>query len=312
MKKLINIGICSFAILGAALSLTGCAGGGQKTTTLCVREVLLVANDENKVFDTDQYYEHEDYQMYERENKELERDIKIGSESYSLEYGYSSSDPFENYDVDVYEDIDDGITVQFQQNTDRIVGYRNGASGCGLENLNFSSEEELLKSVEGYVGEKIDMDGFTPIVNTQIISRGEDELTSRNEEGFYLPKPNEEAYYTISYTYMISDIKTMEIFELNIVGNSVESYFYSMPEAFSKGDQNFEVSKESAINSVETFVVDNINGDCKNVRCDVSELFLSIDEKGDYILLAVANMEYDYDGCEDASIEMLIVELETE
>lgn len=308
MKK-----ICYFIILGAALLLVGCAGGNKKTAKLGVKEVRLLSSDENKVFDTDKYYEHEEYQMYERENKEAERDIKVGDESYLLEYGYSTSDPFENYDADVYENIEDGITVWLKQDTDMVVGYRNRSSGCGLDNINFSSEEELLKAVEEYVGEIIDMDGFTPIVNTQVISTtGEDELTSRNEEGFYLPQTNEEAYYTISYTYTVSGIKTMEIFELNIVDNCVESYFYSMPEVFSKDDKNLEISKDNVLKSVEAFIADNISGDCENVNCDVADVFLSIDEKGDYILITVANMEYEYCGSADESIEMFIALLEAE
>ncbi len=132
------------------------------------------------------------------------------------------------------------------------------------------------------------------------------ELTSRNEEGFYLPQTNEKVYYTISYTYTVSGIKTMEIFELNIVDNCVESYFYSMPEVFSKGDKNLEISKDNVLKSVEAFIADNISGDCENMNCDVADVFLSIDEKGDYILITVANMEYEYCGSADESIEMLI------
>lgn len=88
--------------------------------------------------------------MYERERIETEREIKVGDESCSVEYGYSSSDPFENYDIDVYENTDEGITIQLKQDTDLIVGYRNTGSGDGLKDMSFSSEEELRKSVEAY------------------------------------------------------------------------------------------------------------------------------------------------------------------
>ncbi|MCM1306985.1 MAG: hypothetical protein NC223_00115 [Butyrivibrio sp.] len=299
-----------FIILMAALFLSGCAEGNRKTAKLAVSEVLLIANDENKIFDTDKYYEHEEYHIYEQENKEPKREITVGSESCSVQYGYSSSDPFENYDVDVYENAEDGVTVWLKQDTDKVVGYRNGISGCGLNDMDFSSEEELLKSVEEYVGERIDIDRFTPIVNTQVVFEGEGEVTGRNEEGFYIPQENEKAYYTISYTYLIGDIKTMEIFELNIVDNSVESYFYSMPEAFSKENNNFEISKDDVLKNVEEFIANNISGDCENVSYDTEDIFLSIDEKGNYILITVANMEYDYCGLPNESTEMFIVELQ--
>lgn len=310
MRKFESVGL--YLILAVSVLLTGCAGSGKKTAKLGVKQVLLLENDGNKIFNTDKFYEHEDYRMYERENIETEREIKVGDENCSVEYGYSASDPFENYDIDVYENTDEGITIQLKQDTDLIVGYRNTGSGDGLKDMSFSSEEELLKSVKAYVSEKIDTAGFTPIVNTQVISNEEGEITSRSEDGFYLPRSGEEAYYTISYTYMVSGIKTMEIFELNIADNSIESYFYSMPGTFSRSDNNLEISKEAAIKSVEDFIADNISGDCENVSFDVEDAFLSVDEKGEYILIIIVNMEYDYCGASDESIEMLIMELETE
>lgn len=111
---------------------------------------------------------------------------------------------------------------------------------------------------------------------------------------------------------MVSGIKTMEIFELNIADNSVESYFYSMPGTFSGSDNNFEISKEAVIKSVQDFIADNISGDCEDVSFDVEDAFLSVDEKGEYILISIVDMEYDYCGAADESIEMLIVELERE
>lgn len=310
MRRFRNISIC--LILAVTVLLTGCAAGGKKELKLEVKEVQLLTTDENKIFDTDKLYEHDEYRQYERENMESAREIKVDGEIFKTEYKYSSSDPFENYDIDTYEDAEGGITVQLRQDNGQIVGYRNAGSGSNLENISFSSKEELLKSVEGYVSEKINVDVFTPIVNTQVVSKEGGEITSRSEDGFYLPQSNEEAYYTVSYTYMVGNIKTMEIFELNIVNNSVESYFYTMPEAFSKSNNNFEISEESAKKSVEKFIVDSISEDCTNVSFDVVDTFLTIDEKGDYILITIVSMEYDYCGTSDESMEMMIVKLEDE
>lgn len=298
-------------LLAACMLATGCGNGSaKKNITLSVKSVAVAFSDDDMIFDTDAVYEFREYNMYENKGAEAEKKINVYEEKLTGEYAYSYSDPFTNYDIDVYTNEQAGVMFEVEKDTEHVVGCRNEA---GLDIQQFSeatSEDELISLLDTFAERYIDMDGFEPIVNTQVITHKDDETSSRNEEGFYLPAENEEAYYTVTYFYMVDGIKTFEKLEINIIDDIVDSYYYTLPGVFSECKDMLTVDDEAIPESIESFVNDNISEACEDVHYDIADTYLSVDKNGNYILVSFLNMDYKINGNNGNAVETIVLELE--
>ena len=137
---------------------------------ISIKSVAVVLGDDDKIFDTDKVYEFKEYEMYENKGAEAERTINGSGGALTGEYAYSYADSFTNYDIDVYINDESGVMFEMEKRTDHLLGCRNKA---GIDNREFSdmtSEKELISALDTFAKQYIKMDGFEPVINTQVIT----------------------------------------------------------------------------------------------------------------------------------------------
>lgn len=298
-------------LVAMCMLVTACGNASAgKDIVLSVKTVAVAYSDNEEIFDTNAVYEFREYDIYENRKAEAEREINVNGEKLTGEYSYSYSDPFTNYDIDVYINEQSGVMFEVEKDTNCVVGCRNEA-GIDIQQFSqVSSADERTSLLNAFAEQYIEMDGFESVINTQVITREDGETSSRNEEGFYIPAENEKAYYTVTYFYMVDGIKTFEKLEINIVDDVVESYYYTLPGVFSECGDRLTVDDEVLPESIKSFVDDNISESCKEVHYDIADTYLSVDGSGNYILISFLDMNYKVDGQDKNAVETIVLELE--
>ena len=142
----------------------------KKNIFLSVKSVAVAFRDDDMVFDTDEVYEFREYNTYENKGAEKQRTINVPEGEMTGEYIYSYSDPFTRYDIDVYINEKTGVMFEVEKNTEHVLGCRDEAGIDVQQFSDMTSKEELLLSLDAFVEQIIDKEGFEPVINTQVLS----------------------------------------------------------------------------------------------------------------------------------------------
>ncbi len=166
----------------------------------------------------------------------------------------------------------------------------------------------MLKCTDTFASDYIDTKDFEPYINTQVLVNEDGISSSRNEEGFYVPKENEEANYVVTYIYTVKGVKTFERFEINIYKGKIASFYYIMPGEYT--DSKVTISYDDA--DLKAVVDDFIkaNAAVADLKYQIKDTYLSVNSKEKNYIMVILDVSYPEEGAEHCEIVNLLLELE--
>ncbi|MGN0165426.1 MAG: hypothetical protein ACI39R_04525 [Lachnospiraceae bacterium] len=189
-------------LLATTLLFAGCGNNNSATVTLKVKNVSMsMVDTESPVWeDSIEQYEFGSEQQYVDEEVQTNRKGQFNGTSSEMEYDHTEEGMFTAYAVDIYKDEDNNkIEYGFKRDTGELVSYVNREGLQVIDAGKAVDKDTVIKTVTGLAGEYINTDEYTLEILTHVMIRDEEGVSSRTEEGFYVPEENETAHmYSLS------------------------------------------------------------------------------------------------------------------
>ncbi len=311
-KKLFTI-----TILLMLLTLAGCSNKTNNNSksapkNLVVKEVTVTMTDEHSSFwkNTDNSYQFRDGDRYTNEDAANKKKGSFNGFSFEANYDITEEDMFTTYATDIYLDSkDENIEYGFKNDSGELLSYKND-DGLTIDGLSGGiTEENITRTVTDLASEYIDTDTFTFEINTHVITREEEGISSRTEKGFYETKENEEATYVLIFYYMVDGIKSFDQLEYTIKDDgTLYSFYRTFPDTYSK--DNLSIDADALNAELDDYFTTNISEECTLISKEKADEFLSIGQNGEYIVLTFWNVRYECEGSEETEIVTTVTTLE--
>lgn len=251
------------------------------------------------------YIGMETLEPYQNESAVKEKTGTFLDASNELVYSSTESEPFTCYDVDIYTGkTNSEIRYQYMAGTNTLVMYRNDA-GLDIGIAENASTEDIFTTLENLLSEEllpqgVDVKRLRRSVITRMHTYTEEEgiptMYSQPLEGYVLPGENQEARYTIYYTYPMGDIESYEVYEF-ILSEEHALYQYHAAEPGTFSFMDVAINQEKLEESVDDFMEEYLKEKdaAKSYRIKGQYLFKQKDGK----LAVVSYMEI----CDGQNIE---------